>query len=190
MREHPIIFSGPMVRAILEGRKTQTRRVMRPKPTEPFLPFTAECPCPYGHPGDRLWVRETWRVNGNKHDYAIASRDDVFYRADESYNEGVGWKPSIHMPRMFSRLPLEVTGVRVERVQDISYADCVAEGIVDVARAEKRTRRVGEAPIEQFAALWDSINAKRGYSWESNPWVWVVEFKIAKRLEGTPSATR
>ena len=129
-------------------------------------------PCPYGVPGDRLWVRETFYSNG-----MCKNTMSCHYRA--TYNglftpDTVPWKwtPSIFMPRWASRITLEITGVRVERVQDISEEDARAEGIPDEYRAG---HRIYYRP--RFKTLWDSINAKRGFGWDSNPWVWVVEFK-------------
>ena len=174
MTERPILFSGPMVRALLEGRKTQTRRVMKPQPkgmarldtggSWPLASGSEFMRCPYGVPGDRLWVRESWRK-------ADSMTESVFYRADEEWNAGAGWKPSIHMPRWASRLTLEVTGVKVERVQEISERDAVAEGmppsVPDQATA-----------VEIFEELWDSINEARGYGWSVNPWVWALTFRV------------
>jgi hypothetical protein len=188
MKERPILFSGAMVRAILEGRKTQTRRLAKYIPAlgRPedwchkfgcgFDPIAGNVDywCPYGQIGDRLWVRETW---------AIGDRDnDVLYAADPSWNvDGVAvpppvnkgtvhagnWRPSIHMPRWASRIALEVTGVRVERLNMITAGDAEAEG-VDASTCGN---------IEEYQRLWDSINTKRGYEWAKNPWVWVVEFR-------------
>lgn len=187
MKERPIIFSGSMVRAILDGAKTQTRRVIKPQPNV-FCKHleskqTAEgfcfgdmvdnymARCPYGIPGDRLWVRETWQ---NVADMNICHPADgyVVYRAtdpDWETMDGWRWRPSIFMPRSASRILLEITDIRVERVQDISWQNCVKEGYL------------GDMPMVDgkpwFRKLWNSINAKRGYSWESNPWVWAIEFK-------------
>ena len=184
MKEHPILFNGEMVRRLLDGRKTQTRRVIKPQPEEQLL-FAESCGfsawvspslnldegamrcCPYGVPGDRLWVRETWFQG-----YATVYRAD--YPGDQAGPSGDPadkWRPSIHMPRWASRITLEVTGVRVERVQDISIGDAYAEGISDGNWL---------SPVEKFILLWDGIYAKRGYSWESNAWVWVVEFEVTK----------
>ena len=185
--EKPILFSGEMVRAILDGRKTQTRRVVKQK----HIPFVENIlngfldgkwnqrPLPYGKPGDLLWVRETWAHNPEWTKPA--------YRADWKTPDAAiktmdtKWRPSIFMPRWASRLTLRVLDVRVERVQEISEADAKAEG-VNLATWELHHRRddsisLSIAAIEEFKHLWDSINAKRGYSWDSNPWVWVVEFE-------------
>lgn len=198
MRERPILFSGPMVRAILESRKTQTRRVVAFPRRGAFVmvgsqdgswsPFQSDdgeseicsdgcehpMSCPYGVPGDRLWVRETHLVIGGKE----SKNPRVVYRAsndgDDAWLSPV-WTPSIFMSRRFSRLLLEVKAVRVERLQEISEADAEAEGV----RAQPILR--ADEPVtthrEQYGLLWDSINAQRGHSWESNPWVWVVEFE-------------
>jgi hypothetical protein len=168
MKERPILFSGPMVRAILEGRKTQTRRIVKPQPLciasgEWIMNGSA---CKYGKPGDRLWVRETW----------WAPRDDVRGEYKREYIkyaatlDGMGqptWKPSIHMPRWASRINLEVVSVRVERLQNISEEDARAEGIWQP-----------NWPLS-WRQLWESINGAG--SWEANPWVWVVEFKRIER---------
>lgn len=197
MKERPIIMSAESVRAIQDGRKTQTRRVIKPQPPENCdvalfdvngLGWFCEAPdrdgdcldiwpdndtgtrCPYGQPGDRLWVREAWCPTG---------AGVVQYRADakteQPYWPLLKWAPSIHMPRWASRLTLEVVSVRVERVQDISEADVCAElGCHAVWPGPGPYRRDLRGA---FAAVWDSLNAKRGYSWASNPWVWVVEFR-------------
>jgi hypothetical protein len=194
MRERPILFSSEMVRAILDGRKTQTRRVAKvtdencpPGMITPLAGFVPRSPeshvsyCPHGAVGDRLWVREATCISPP--DFADTSLNNVLdshgrwrvvqYVAthpDTSYARDYGIKvtPSIHMPRWASRITLELTGVRVERVQDISESDAEAEG-------------VGDAPIhgrrDLFATLWNRLNASRGYSWESNPWVWVLTFR-------------
>lgn len=208
MKERPIIFSADMVRAILEGRKTQTRRVIKRDPgfinyakeqtvlkgmwhpTSPSGKIGLVRPekCPYGQPGDRLWVRETWQT-WCEFD-TVAPRDltpgkcGLQYPA--TYDHWVSKKRSpIHMPRWASRIMLEVVNVRVERVQDISEDDAKAEGVtvehdtvppcgwVDIPKRG----RVYSTALGCLAKLWDSINAKRGYDWSSNPWVWVIEFK-------------
>jgi len=212
MKERPIIFSGEMVRAILDGRKTQTRRVVKPQPTweDPVKTIEGEwmdyedahivdhaaweCgglphgrKCPYGQPGDRLWVRETWWPIGgfwSTHIGTICSAE-IRYRADDrvlyqscpdefkrNYQNPMGWRPSIHMPRWASRITLEVTDVRLERVQDITRDDAWQEGVSNSPEYDCVTK---------FISLWNLINAKRpGCSWDYNPWVWVINFRIVK----------
>jgi len=197
MAEKPIIFSGPMVRAILDGRKTQTRRVISPQPrvtsrglfhwsnTEngvkfglghDIAPVAFPAWAPYMR-GDRLWVRETWRL-------WHPSDARVLYRADKAaslgmdeYSDRHRWKPSIHMPKKYARIWLEVTGVRVERVQDISEDDAEAEGAL--LRGPNDQYGDERSYAEGFQELWGSINEKRGYGWDKNPWVWVYEFAPA-----------
>jgi hypothetical protein len=202
MKERPILFSGPMVRALLDGSKTQTRRVCKPmnswvrqdcrevrmvdgKPFHFLLDATnpmEELRSPYGIPGDRLWVRETWNTSAR----CLPSIDEPYIYAADLNSDGVKkwaatWRPSIHMPRIASRITLEVTGVRVERLRDISAADCLAEGIPSIdtpgAWSEPIPREPNLPAIYKgaFCALWESINGDE--SWEANPWVWVVEFK-------------
>lgn len=202
MADRPILFSAPMVRALLAGTKTQTRRPVKPQPdyicqdgTPARSTDTAKVrrgqmmtiPCPYGQPGDRLWVRESHWWFRDEHDPVIGyfppklTADDVKYRADGEV-QGRTWRPSIHMPRWASRITLEVTTVRVERLQDISEADSVAEGI-ESAYGEWRDYRTDPAinypvcltPCASYQTLWESINGPG--SWEANPWVWVVSFK-------------
>jgi hypothetical protein len=187
MKERPIIFSGEMVRAILDGRKTQARRVIKPQPGhvsenvayrhKTYINWIIKCP--YGQVGDGLWVRETW---SNVPIKSPKIKMGVIYRADgeeaeENIKEGwqfMGkWKPSIHMPRWASRITLEITGVRVERVAEISFQDCMREGIQLVGKDTEEVRCA-------FKILWDSINAKRGYGWLVNPWCWVIEFRMVK----------
>jgi len=204
IKERPILFSGAMITAILSGRKSQTRRVIKPQPSadtvrldwydadgawrEMFIadsignlyPKSWRVRCPYGQPGDRLWVRETWQIGWN---------GKPMYRADFATPHncgGAGWKPSIHMRREHSRITLEVKAARVERVQDISEADARAEGIVDGGclscgnsepcgcdnpRPDAR---------DAFVWLWNSINEARGYGWAVNPFVWVLTFERVK----------
>ena len=185
-KERPILFSGPMVRAILDGRKTQTRRVARmtegghvrlgPRRWHP-ADEAAVLASPYGQPGDRLWVRETWQhEDGSCDDHKCGQPTHIYHKATESFPESMRWKPSIFMPRWASRLTLEVTDVRVQRVQKITEEDAKAEGV------EPRHAGQGEVghPIHTyrtgFVYVWHSINAKRGFGWEKNPWVWVIEF--------------
>jgi hypothetical protein len=177
--EKPILFSAPMVNAILGGRKTMTRRVangalwMAPDGSLKFIDKRGIRPvldaCPYGKPGHTLWVRETFAVN------CVGGESFVFYRAD-SYPDGDGapWKPSIFMPRKYSRIALRITDVRVERVQDITPDDCIREGINWVEVGPDLSDI-----IDAFRSLWDGINAKRGYGWDANPYVWVVSFEKA-----------
>jgi hypothetical protein len=233
-RERPILFSGETVRAILDGRKTQTRRALRPQP--PFLLLT-DCEtaekawhwcidladankrsawddhaepylryCPYGQPGDRLWVRETWALHGNDDSYPVtvdgsmcAERDaERWYRADTCpgpYGSSLlpggaefygPWRPSIFMPRWASRLTLEIVSVTVERLQEISEENAKAEGVRPLHEAypsfspdQRLTsgERAGLHPHRSsFAILWDDLNPKQ--RWYDNPWVWRIEFKV------------
>lgn len=222
MKDKPILFSGEMVKAILDGRKTQTRRVMQPQPPLHWKRMDMETMIGKGWRreyavGWRLWVRESAYIalpnfsdGGNVKDdqgrlrtvgwAANMSVDTV--RAATDY--GVKKTPSIHMPRWASRITLEVTAVRVERVQDITEQDAIAEGIANNCEGNWQTcpgcyrldrclaegeylhygRDKDDFPAanarESFQSLWDKINARRGYSWESNPYVWVVEFKQVK----------
>lgn len=197
IKERPILFSGPMVRAILEGRKTQTRRVIKPNPDNLFQSRTkshgfghghdgvgwyfsdyeyaeegtTKWNCPYGQPGDRLWVRETWTGADDP-----AHKHAVLYRADGE--RAARWRSSIHMFRWASRITLEITNVRVERVRDISELDSVAEGMDLTPEFEKSKKGHPLAPYKTcFAWRWNLHNEKRGFGWLYNPWVWVIEFK-------------
>lgn len=196
MKERPILFSAPMVRAILAGTKTQTRRVVKPQPRRvdggvPFgdgpawahaEPGSAMIRCPYGQRGDRLWVRETWAPEQYDADATTIAQIEASvrmpaYAADFSGQPAYKWRPSIHMPRWASRITLEVTGVRVERLQDISEADAIAEGIVRAPYGWWSGREGSSSPtaIGAYALLWEQINGPG--SWDANPWVWVVEFR-------------
>ena len=177
MKEQPIIFSGSMVKAILDGRKTQTRRVIKPQPTmmdDDRRRLSVLSDCPY-RSGDHLWVRETWICEGKDqpgqglHYRANACEADEKWFKEENWK----WRSSIHMPRWASRLTIEVMKIRVERVQDITEEDAEAEGIIGDTGGDFGDREY----IIPFADLWDSLNAKRGYSWKSNPLVWVIEFR-------------
>lgn len=204
MKERPIIFSAPMVRGILDDRKTQTRRIAKVTsdgckegsitPLAGFVPRSIEhhiSYCPYGKPGDRLWVRETFCYHD---DLAI-----YLYKAD--CDSSVRWKPSIHMPRSASRILLEITCVRVERLQDISEDDAIAEGLKAITK-DGRTIKYGipdsdgypgndnhgwhwcdwnVSPVVAYKRLWESINGHG--SWDLNPWVWVVEFKLLEAVK-------
>lgn len=144
--------------------------------------WLATKPCPYGRPGDRLWVRETWAVRGIAHGMKpsqaakIASRDAWCYAADDATGWQHGWKPSIHMPRAASRITLEITDVRCERLQDISEADAVAEGAEAIeVGGEDGVSMSDFSHREGYAKLWDQIHGPG--SWASNPWVWAITFK-------------
>lgn len=185
VRERPILFSGAMIRAILDGRKTMTRRVCKPAEAE-ALSFVVDCgngrwgdeegsvqfPCPYGQPGDRLWVKETfihepadycWEAS-----VSIPCRPaSTVYRADcDGETRGGGWTSPLFMPRNLSRITLEVTEVRVERLQAISARDAWAEGIPASPDVD---------PSHEFRELWASINGAG--SWDANPWVWAISFR-------------
>lgn len=215
-KEHPILFSADMVRAILDGRKTQTRLPLKTQPEtymgETGLQFElpgwhgslgvekfVEHSSPFGGPGDTLWVRETWQPcnDGDNPGQIIAA-----YRSDWEANGspegplGGKWRPNIHMPRWASRITLKVTKVRVERIQDISERDAIAEGIHgpnrfgawrDYAKVPTVDRRFRATPIESFASLWDSIYAKKGFGRDVNPWVWAVEFEYPAEMEADRS---
>ncbi len=229
MKSVPLSFKAPMVRALLAGTKTQTRRVMADQPKTAPTVWKAglnrsmsrvamaasweeggdlySCLCPYGVPGDRLWVRETWAPDPPIDDSWASSGwsgcgrriDGVperfrhphfcIYAADWLHGP-VTWRPSIHMPRWASRITLELSTVRVERLQDISEADAIAEGVSHEPRClpdddAAAFHRIGPVagdsfPIARYAALWDSINGP--CSWEENPWVWVIAFR---RISGS-----
>ena len=220
--ERPILFSAPMVRAILAGTKTQTRRVMKmtdrarqsigdrwPVEAAPGYfrweglpaspPFDAEnfnAWCPYGAPGDHLWVRETVGALPEYPDALTMPEYEgghnpsrLIYRADEIRGlvthygidfSRIRWRPSLHMPRWASRITLEVTGVRVERLQAITEEDARAEGVLNYG---ERLVVEHDDPLlswgrDRFRALWDTINGKRA-PWNTNPWVWCVSFRRA-----------
>ena len=197
MKERPILFSGPMVRAILDGSKTQTRRVVKPQhfshPGCDCGPesLSASSWCPYGNPGDLLWVREAWRVHPEDllmDEYERPVNLKAVSPNDSAY-AGIPWRPSIFMPRWASRLLLEITDVRVQRLQDISEKDAEAEGITCIDPQGGDASRcwvpgVHDTDVHEFGTarcafhdLWDSINAKT-YPWESNPWVWAITFEV------------
>ena len=242
MKERPILFSGPLVRAILDGRKTQTRRVIKHPPPDDVAPISVSryhptiidrhgdeapgaeifgassddgewgCKSPFGEPGDRLWVREThiaygrWETRFSEkkgrdewHFVDMTLQTGREYRYDGAVPNAkrggatpAWWRrPSIFMPRAASRTLLEVTGVRVERLQSISENDAIAEGIepfyTDDPDLQEMWRDYSEAgmavgnPIGSFMTLWDSINAGAGTGWNANPWIWVVEFRRIER---------
>lgn len=274
MKERPIIYSGPMIRAILDDRKIQTRRVMKPQPRvggdyaqctvchkskaprgrdAPMAEANSYCnwgcrgydkepygdhlwpgeslgdfgfpddwmgPCPYGVPGDRLWVRETWqsgegftepeapaicyRADGAVYTTCDLSGETPYLLGRTSFTLGLEsgscrprkWRSPIYMPRWASRCTLEITDVRVQRVQDISEDDCVAEGAIDpcdhsgavMPGACEQCMNTGYSgdPLEYFHILWDSINAKKpGCSWDANPWIRAITFKRILQTETT-----
>ena len=187
--ERPILFSAPMVRALLAGTKTQTRRplragtwfdaqhgVIRMAPAGLACTGFAPVACTYGQPGDKLWVREAFSgsIAYERHGYPLKEwGNKIWYWADGNPQRG-DWtkpRPSIHMPRHLSRITLELTEVRVERLQDISEADALAEGVANSLRLPG-----GRFANENYAHLWDAINGPG--SWDANPWVWVVAFKV------------
>ena len=170
MKERPILFSAPMVRALLDGSKTQTRRAVkrfevRSGMPEPEMASLLRC-CPYGQPGDLLWVRESFQTHTGSYGESIV----YAYRATDDQRLGP-WKPSIHMPRAASRITLEVTGVHIDRLQDISRGDAMEEGCPFPNMAQ------GPDPRQWYADLWEQINGPD--SWATNTWVWVVEFRRA-----------
>jgi hypothetical protein len=219
IKERPILFSAPMVRAILEGRKTVTRRAVNPQPVltdgsgfswkghvfgrgsddrETSRNFSKHC-CPYGKPGDRLWVRETWGLQvrhygggtGEHIVYRATNPDAIYCNSAEGQEYPVKWKPSIHMHRHSSRILLEISDVRVERLQDISEEQAIAEGIVGVAfrpddgwpictgymvGPDDGKTSLQTTAAKAFSGLWESV----GGDWSTNPWVWVVEFMRVK----------
>ena len=245
VKERPIIFSGEMVRVILDGKKTMTRRVVKSgfinnykhahiikqssdkrregkayfydKPVGGMVLSSQLVSNPYGKVGDHLWVRETW-IQGYDDPLIESEGDDenavsIIYKADgkEEYrtcsaetaenwgdfsadSEIVGFKSPIHMPRWASRILLEITDIRVERLNDISEADAVKEGIrnynfemedspdtyVGYTHLQKDDGKstLYKTPAIAFERLWDTLNAKKGYPWSSNPWVWAIEFKV------------
>lgn len=216
-KERPILFSAPMVRALLAGTKTQTRRMVKPQPEARNTVFNPpdgewawwhkkldaghlhtgraaierlmEPLCPYGKPGDRLWVRETFaKIDGQTQPWI-----ETDYRATYTHGDRLGdslgikkrWTPAIHMPRSASRITLKITAVRVERLQEISEADCRAEGIREhhlngVRHWDNGTGvlMIGTGGVRidhAYRSLWESINGAG--SWDVNPWVWVIEFR-------------
>lgn len=212
IKEKPIIFSGPMVRAILEGRKTQTRRVLKTQPLEildkargqklvnvtrkmnghaTWFGLVKRDPnqgvafwCSHGEVGDRLWVREAFSAyapQGETGNWRTGENVTYVYRATDEDADISRWYSPIELPHNAARITLEVRSIRVERLQNISEADALAEGIRrhDASGVFSTGQNLSCYPTarEAFANGWDSINAKRGYSWASNPWVWAITFK-------------
>jgi hypothetical protein len=157
--QRPIAFNDAMVRAILAGRKTQTRRLL-----------TSRDSCRFGQPGDRLWVRQRWARNGDGH--FLYSSDGVLS------NKKIAWRASYHMPRHAGRILLRITAVRAERLRRISAADARAEGFDGPPSADA---------VQWFRELWDSINTSPGTRWADNPWVWVIEFAVHTSTASTPA---
>jgi len=235
MKWRPILFSGEMVRAILDGRKTETRRVIVPQPRrilahderlteamvihvpdgwewgdgyacgEHFPPAVGGPPCPYGAPDDGLWVREKtlmerhawmnvdggwegcWGGPGSCVEYCADGAQPHHMDPDVLGSPWMGRRPSIHMPKWTCRLFLRVLEVRVERVQDITEEggraeNCVARG-PGLCTEDPDAYMGCRSARTAFRRLWDSINAKRGYGWDANPWVWVVRFERTERPE-------
>jgi hypothetical protein len=198
VKERGIIFAAPMIRALRAGVKTQTRRILKSPHAADIDIFSFDAPqglweggiygdsgtaahgewvrCPYGSPGDRLWVRETFLENYGDAQMRHAYRADWTARAAEVCPEPK-WKPSIFMPRALSRLTLEITDVRVERVRAISSADALAEGIEPFEGCTISDEMPGWDPVEHYAKLWDSINGKRA-PWSANPFVWAITFRV------------
>lgn len=214
MKERPILFSTDMIKAILDGKKTMTRRIVKPQPyqqgwagTIPLYQFGEYTHghklhgqfkqdeifevCPYGLPDDRLWVRETWAAMAlydKLPPINIPEGTPIWYKdSDVDMPSGCGddmgkWRPSIFIPRWASRITLEITEVRVERLQEIQPYDAEKEGFALAglkqccSACDTKDHSYYGGHIH-FAEYWQKLNAKRGYSWESNPWVWVVSFK-------------
>ncbi len=223
MKEHPILFKPEMVRALLAGRKTQTRRLatkdqsttkiewVKDYPTWPHLwkdrkrkrysgwikqcgsPIDIPLKCPYGVPGDQLWVRETWRQLDGSIQYRADADKDI------PWSKTLKWKPSIHIKRDDSRINLEVTSIRAERVQDISKKDAMAEGLVEINKSFLMDPECLKIPVKYtngtffndekywghdnpkgaYASYFEEINGKE--AWDSNPWVWVIGFNLMNR---------
>lgn len=208
MRERPIPFSAPMVRAIIEGRKMMTRRVIKPQPADltpgwswKYLPtedrIAAYSPegacggsdivhCPYGAPGDRLRVNESWATE-KRYDKTSPSKlprqnkPRIWHLADGPKPSWAGrTRSSRFMVKWASRITLEITAVRVERVQDISAHDAILEGVIVEGAGMLDACDIASQALEKFRALWDSLNAKRGFGWATNPFVRVISFKRVK----------
>jgi hypothetical protein len=219
MKEHPIIFSTPMVKSIMEGRKTQTRRIVKPQPDDSGLWNDDKFPrfvdsdlegwngtveetgeskqfkCPYGQPGDLLWVRETFQHTRVLNLHPTDENYGYVYKADgqpwKDY-EGWTWRPSIYMPKAATRIWLQVKEIRVERLQEISEENAKSEGILPLLASSMQLSTQGQLyfdyskpkqffneglpPFWSFNSLWCSINGHE--NWDSNPWVWVVEFEV------------
>ena len=187
----PILFNTEMVRAILDGRKTCTRRIVKPQPT---ARYGAQCIMPPYQPGDILYVRETWG-----YPIALNSDEQYVFRADEVAESGFKndshiWHPSIHMPKEAARIWLKVTNVYVQRLQEITEDGCIAEGVYPSnCRGCNATFGCDNCPdegsneIDDFSEIWNSTVKKSDldrYGWDANPWVWVIEFERCEKPEG------
>jgi len=199
MKESPILFTTEMVQAILAGRKTQTRRIVKPQPGEGGLVSWSQIPeyappkwagyklnsekeefwkCRYGYKGDLLWVKETYCLP--KAEFPNA---EVIYKADQKWPDLLKWKSSYYMPKRFARIWLRVKDIRVERVQDITAADAIAEGLERSYGAYTTYYRdyisneshPFDNPVLSYMSLWLKINGRD--KWDANPWVWVIEFE-------------
>lgn len=208
MKERPILMNGAMVRAILDDSKTHTRRMLNPQPSEAWRPHSwgevhrivngepdpdkiagwGPCdengyeahPTRHGKPGDRLYARETWQQWESIGDDMKPAA--LVYRATDDI-EWIKWRPAIHMPRWASRITLEITGIRVERLQDISEEDAMREGISIAEIGWKNylnPDEICETPIQCFQTLWESINGPGSWARDGKKWVWVIEFKRIK----------
>lgn len=184
VKTRPILMSPSMVAALIDGAKSQTRRLIRPQPAEPCVlidsrpddqvvewalpdhgaPFHS-VKCPYGSPGDLLWVRETWTADDEGHSTTRAS---ISYKADCDGSTG-WWRPSIHMPRWASRITLRLNDVRAQRLLAASMTDIVAAGC---------PYDTPDQALDWFRHEWDTSYARRGYGWQTNPWVWLLEFDV------------
>jgi hypothetical protein len=201
MKVHPITFTAAEIRAILDGRKTQFRRVIKLRdgsnPDEGDIdldrhgaveimdfsrsyPYWESLTCPYGQPGDRLWVRELWSPYGTKSIYRADTKPSITEMLKRAGHTGIGsWTPAVQMPRKHSRILLENESVRVERLQEISRSDAKAEGFWPGSNGLESWdgQLYGNAELA-FRACWESINGPG--SWAANPWVWVVEFRVVE----------
>ena len=212
--DRPILFNREMVRAILEDRKTMTRRVVKPQPImmDSGMWYPSENPgdrknktglhyanekhmrkgmsidfSPCGQPGDKLWVRETFAYKTRPK----TENSSLIYKADFDTKDGFGseiidfntgmttpltWEPSIFMPRWASRITLEIINVGIQRIQEIKYFDIMKEG-APLSTYPHHHDSYDTKLFEWFTGIWDSVNAKRGFGWDANPWVWIIEFK-------------
>jgi hypothetical protein len=179
--ERPIAFSMAMVRAVLEGRKTQTRRLIFPQPDivgrdRDGKPVAFQggrtIRCPFGLPGDRLWVRERWAYRNQFENPRGKDAGPIVYAADPTSAtlRGRAWRQSRSLPKVLSRIVLQITDIRIERLKRITPADARAEGFVSSEEIDD--------PLRWFQTIWDELFAERGFGWEKNPLVWVVLFEV------------